>query len=205
MHVAGFMIPAAKVATCSPTDKIRKALETMLDRKVSCIVVVVKGTYTVPIGLVTKTDVLGAYQQGLTVEHQVLEIMTKDFQTCYMTDSRDQAASILERNKCHHALVIDQVSNHFMGIISSWDITAECAKDHRAWPWNRPPDGRFHPQEEKTKKEEAFMIAPSSPTSTAEGGEDPLAAAAVMMRPGIHRSQMGDSFRAYIDNLGYFD
>jgi CBS domain-containing protein len=201
MHVAGFMIPAAKVATCSPTDKIRKALDTMLDMKVSCLVVVVKGTYTVPIGLVTKTDVLGAYQQGLTLEHQVLEIMTKEFQTCYMTDSRDQAASILERNKCHHALVIDEASNHFMGIISSWDITAECAKDHRAWPWNRAPDGRFHSPEETTKKEEAF--APSSPTSTAEG-EDPLAAAA-MMRPGMRCSQMGDSFRAYIDNLGYFD
>jgi CBS domain-containing protein len=201
MHVAGFMIPSAKVATCSPTDKIRKALDTMLDMKVSCIVVVVKGTYTVPIGLVTKTDVLGAYQQGLTLDHQVLEIMTKDFQTCHMTDSRDQAASILERNKCHHAIVIDEASNHFVGIISSWDITTECAKDHRAWPWNRSPDGRFHSPEEKTNKEESF--APSSPTSTMEG-EDPLAAA-MNMRPGMRRSQMGDSFRAYIDTLGYFD
>jgi hypothetical protein len=41
MHVSGFMIPAEKVATCGPTDTIKKAMDLMLEQKISAVVVLV--------------------------------------------------------------------------------------------------------------------------------------------------------------------
>ena len=124
MHVSGFMVPADKVITVGPDDTIKKAMDLMLERKIGTVVVLVTGTYHVPIGIVTKTDLVNAYHDNLTLDHPVKEIMAKDLVTVDATMSRDQAARIMEAKKNHHALVVDK-NMHFQGMISSWDITAE--------------------------------------------------------------------------------
>lgn len=124
MHVSGFMIPAEKVATCGQTDTIKQAMDAMLEKKVGSVVVLVgrlTGAYKVPVGIVTETDFVFAYSQGVTLDHTVKEIMSKNVQTCDINLSRDGAAALLERNKTHHAIVVDG-NNHFQGLISSWDI-----------------------------------------------------------------------------------
>jgi CBS domain-containing protein len=181
MHVGGFMVPAEKVATCSPTDTIKQAMDTMLEKKVDSVVVLVgrlSGAYRVPVGIVTNTDFVSAYKQGLTIDHAVKEIMSKDIQTCDINLSLDGAAALLERNKNHHAIVVDD-DRHFQGLISSWGIASECAKDSRAFSCNRSPDGRFHKPGEKVD------LSPTSPTSTAENVRP-------MMHPG--QQEMGDIF-----------
>lgn len=167
MRVKGFMTSAAKTITVNPTDTIQKAMDLMMEHKVSSLVVVVAiphetkdavkddhGGRWVPLGLVTKTDLVHAYQRSMTpTDHEVQEIMTKaeDLVYCHPNQSRDEAARIMERSEHHHALVTDPtITNSFLGIVSSWDITAECARDDRAWPWNRSEDGRFHPITETT-------------------------------------------------------
>ena len=56
-------------------------------------------------------------------------------------------AKFLEKNKVHHALVVNEDGKE-VGLISSLDIATEVAKDARAWPWHRQEDGRAHsPQE----------------------------------------------------------
>jgi hypothetical protein len=40
-------------------------------------------------------------------------------------------------------IVVDEEHSHFVGIISSWDIATECAKDDRAWPYLRTENGQF--------------------------------------------------------------
>jgi CBS domain-containing protein len=189
MQVRAFMVPAEKVSTCEPTDSIRKVLDMMLEKNIGAVVVLVTGTFHVPIGIVTKTDILAAYKKNLTLDHMVKEIMSKDLETVEENMSRDQAARAFEKNKNHHAIVVDS-NKHFRGLISSWDIAVECAKDDRAWPWIRSIDGKFHKPDELTE-------LCTSPTSTV--------LAPTNERPIMRRSQMGDSFRAYIDNLGYFD
>jgi CBS domain-containing protein len=186
------MVPAEKVITVSPTDTIKQAMDLMLKHKVGAIVVLVTGNYHVPIGIVTKTDLVNAYHDNLPIDHPVKEIMSHDLATCTETMSRDQAARVLEKNKNHHALVVDK-NCHFKGLISSWDITVECANDDRAWPWNRSEDGRFHkPNETKDG---------TSPKSSM----DITHMAERNVRPIVRRSEMGDSFRGYVDTLGYFD
>ena len=41
---------------------------------------------------------------------------------------RDDAAELLQREKIHHAVVVNE-DGHFVGLFSSWDIARECALD----------------------------------------------------------------------------
>jgi CBS domain-containing protein len=193
MQLSAFMVPAEKVITVSPNDTIKMAMDLMVEHNIGAIVVLVTGTYHVPIGIVTKTDLVKACHDNVTLNLPVKEIMSHNLATCVETMSRDQAARVLEKNKNHHALVVDK-NCHFKGLISLWDITVECAKDDRAWPWNRSEDGKFHKPNEN--------IVGTSPTSTTM---DITPVADRNVRPITRRSQMGDSFRGYVDTLGYFD
>ena len=67
-------------------------------------------------------------------------LKNKPLVTCKPGDDRDRVASILERNRMHHVIVME----NFIGIISSLDIAKECARDNRAWPYLRSEDGRVH-------------------------------------------------------------
>mmetsp|Transcript_27968 Transcript_27968/g.78360 ORF Transcript_27968/g.78360 Transcript_27968/m.78360 type:complete len:243 (-) Transcript_27968:250-978(-) len=190
MHVGAFMVPADKVATCEPTDSVKYVLDTMLQRRIGAIVVLVPGKYKIPIGLITKSDLLMAYASRVPMNRPAKEIMTKDIDTVKESMSRDQAARVLTRNRNHHAIVVDE-NEHFKGIISTWDIVVECAKDDQAWPWNRSADGKFHKPDETKGSTESSA---EQETTSSENTE-----------PGLTGANMGDSFRAYVDNLGYFD
>lgn len=192
MRVKGFMKPADEVITVSPTETIRTAMDLMLRHKVGSVVVLAEGANCIPVGIVTKTDLVKAYYEGITtVDHEIQEIMTQgdNLVLCNENLNRDEAARILERTQNHHAIVIDPETKRFLGLISSWDITAECARDDRAWPWNRSEDGKVHKHIEKNLQGEMGTSPKSAVYHPTAGGEPKL----------------GDSFREYIDNLGYFD
>eukprot|EP00529_Nitzschia_sp_RCC80_P036786 CAMPEP_0113440038 /NCGR_PEP_ID=MMETSP0014_2-20120614/352_1 /TAXON_ID=2857 /ORGANISM="Nitzschia sp." /LENGTH=193 /DNA_ID=CAMNT_0000330821 /DNA_START=497 /DNA_END=1081 /DNA_ORIENTATION=- /assembly_acc=CAM_ASM_000159 len=192
MKVSGFMVPAKKVIKCEPTDTLRTVMDLMLKNKVGCLVVIApKVPLTVaPLGIVTKTDLMEAYKKGFTLDgHTVDEVMSKDLETCVETMDRDDAAKVLERNQDHHALVINK-NGDFCGLISSWDITTEVAKDSRAWPFLRPETGRIG-----SKKADSADLG-TSPTSTVEDSH---------ISNAKRESHLGDSFRAMIDTLEYVD
>lgn len=83
----------------------------------------------------------------------------------------------------------------FVGLVSSWDIAVECARDDRAWPWNRPEGGKF---QTKKEQEQAAMMG-TSPTTPAD--ETHIS----NVQGGERKSKLGDSFREYIDHLGLVD
>uniref|UniRef100_A0A7R9WUI7 CBS domain-containing protein n=1 Tax=Craspedostauros australis TaxID=1486917 RepID=A0A7R9WUI7_9STRA len=132
MHVGAFMVPAQKVVTCRPSDSVQDVLDKMVTRHVGAIVVFTEGTSRIPIGLITKTDLLMAYSTRIPLYCKAEEIMTRDLDSVHETMSRDQAARVLIRNRAHHAIVVDKDDN-FKGIISTMDIAIECAKDDQAW------------------------------------------------------------------------
>jgi CBS domain-containing protein len=157
MKVAGFMVPAEKVVSVSPTDTVRAVMDLMLSKSIGAVVVIDKSEETkgldadaetmspIPIGIITKSDVIKGYQNGIKIDDVCEAIMFKgDLATCTPNVSRDKAARILEKNHFHHLVVTDEKQEHFLGLISSWDITAECARDDRAWPWPRSVDGKLH-------------------------------------------------------------
>lgn len=92
------------------------------------------------------------------------EIMSKNPQVVRDNISRDDASKFFEAKGLHHALVTNEFGT-FVGLISTWDIAVECAKDDRAWPYIRSPDGRFHHPNGKDLPQ-----GPSSPRSPSEQG-----------------------------------
>lgn len=149
MHVSGFMVPAEKVFTCTSTDTIDHVLDIVVNKGVSAVVVMDR--YQEALGLVTSSNLTAAYKNGIPVTHAVSEIMVKQphLDTILDTDSRDTAAKMLETCGRHHAVVVN-AQGHFVGLVSSWDVVAEVAKDARAWPWMRTDDGKVHPPISKT-------------------------------------------------------
>ena len=159
MKVAAFMIPADKAITAGPYDSIRDVMRLMVEHKIGSVVIVRneetrQGSeiciFHRACGIITKSDILAAYKNThIGIDYPCHLIMTHHqhhLATCTPQMSRDQAAHILEQNHNHHAIVVvnDDQQKRFVGILSSWDIVAECARDKRAWPWNRTEDGKFH-------------------------------------------------------------
>jgi CBS domain-containing protein len=146
MHVSGFMVLADKVVKCSEWDPIVSVVDKVMDNCISAVVIVNKENE--PVGIVTKTDLVRAYKANISLDQNVGTIMTtteeqeqRKLHSLLDTDSRDDAAKYMERNQVHHALVKNKHGT-FVGLVSAWDITAEVARDSRAWPWNRTDDGR---------------------------------------------------------------
>jgi CBS domain-containing protein len=163
MIVSAFMIPADKVATCYPTDTIVAALDLLVTKQIGTVVVLHKKSL-IPVGIVTKSDFANAYRRGISLDAQVATIMGTNLMTIQENESGDAAAKKCETARVHHLLVLDD-NGWFKGVVSSWDIAAECAKDARAWPWNRSPDGKFHMPNEK--KDNSSTAAPDSPSAVA--------------------------------------
>jgi hypothetical protein len=93
----------------------------------------------------------------------------------------------------HHAVVVDK-EGEFKGLISSWDITAECARDDRAWPWNRQEGGKFHRAGAAPVANAELATSPTTPVDEAHITQNVQ-----------DKTHLGDSFRNYIDNLGLVD
>jgi len=144
MKISGFMIPAEKAATCGFRDTLEVALDAMIEKKIGSIVVLEDASVgSEAMGILTNADVLKAYQKGLALDTHVIKIMTRDLKTLNENMPKDEAAKFFEKSRLHHAIVTND-KGAFVGILSSWDISAENARDDRAWPWIRSEDGRFH-------------------------------------------------------------
>ena len=194
MKVAGFMTPASKVVTALPEDSVRRVMDLMLEHNISAIVVVKyeykrvdddsaeETLFIRPLGIITKTDLLLAYHEPeIDITHPCRVIMSEHLTTCLPNMDRDEAAAILEQNQNHHAIVLDD-SGYFQGLISSWDITVECAKDHRGI---RSEDDKYG------EKPSTTADHPDSPGSPSNRPIDP-------------RGQTDCSFRAQMEHAGVF-
>jgi CBS domain-containing protein len=145
MLVSGFMVPKDKVCQCSEWDPIENIVAMVTDNKVSAVVVMDKDDKDKPVGLVTKTDLVLAYKQGISLHQKVQLIMVNNLKTIPHTANRDQVAKMFEATQFHHAIVVDGKTGKFMGVVSAWDVVTECARDARAWPYSRTEDGKVHP------------------------------------------------------------
>ena len=138
------MRPANEVVFTAPSDSIREAMDKMLRHKISSVVVTMSSTSKQALGIITKSDLMKAYHDRVDINADCSEIMTPAdrLETCSPNDDKSKVASILESTHHHHVLVVDETSQ-FVGIVSSWDITSEDAKDSRAWPYLRGDDGEI--------------------------------------------------------------
>ena len=177
VHISAFMTKAEKAVTCMPEHSLRTALDLMVTQKVGSVLVLNKDKNLRPLGIVTRSDMLEAYHKNMGLDdHTVSEIMHVTLTAVLDTMSKDEAAKVLEKNKKHHAIVINK-DGEFVGVISTMDIALETARDARAWPWIRQDAGKFP--------------TPSSPRGPVEQQEE--------------GAKKRSSFIQYIDNLEYLD
>jgi CBS domain-containing protein len=134
MLVSEFMVPAGAAITCSPTDTIESVLNQLLENSISAVVVV--DLSRIPVGIVTKTDLVQAFKDKIPIDSYVDAVMTTSIKTVKGVASRDEAAGIFDENRIHHVIVVGE-ELEFAGIISSLDIARETSLDGKAWPWNR--------------------------------------------------------------------
>ncbi|KAL7475989.1 hypothetical protein ACHAW6_001879 [Cyclotella cf. meneghiniana] len=141
MLVSGFMVPYDKVLKCQPSSTVEDVVTSMTDEHVSCLVIVLND---IPHGIVTKTDMCWCYRNKIPLESQVGDIMpwTVGVKKIKSNMDRDGAAKFFERNKVHHAIVVNE-NDDPVGLISAMDIATEVAKDARAWPYIRNETGRI--------------------------------------------------------------
>lgn len=145
MKVSGFMIPADKVVTVDPKASVQEALDLLVQNSIGSIVVVEHreeedgaGIKIMPVGIITKSDVVKAYQSHVPLDDPCDLIMNRGpLHTCTPEMGRGRATRVMEQERTHHLVVVDEKDSHFVGLFSSWDIVAECARDDRAWPWPR--------------------------------------------------------------------
>lgn len=215
MKVSGFMTPVEKVVTALPEDSVHRVMDLMLENNIGAVVVVKyeykyvnddfdKATlFTRPLGIITKSDLLLAYHEPeVNIHHPCRVIMSDHLATCSPDMDRDEAAAILEENKNHHAVVVDEIG-YFKGLISTWDITAEVARDHRAWPWIRSPDGKFHdPHHHHEKKAECEHHPENPPETHTNRGENDGGNAPPPVES--RDRQQDGSFRADMGHAGVF-
>ena len=137
MLVKKFMTPRDKVLAVEPDDTVKAVLDKMLDNVHHTAAVVTTGDIHIPVGIVTKLDLLKAYQAGLDpAAHKIKEVMSKTIETVLDTDTRDAAAKHFEETKHRNAFVINK-QNHFVGLVGALDVAIELSRDEHAWPWNR--------------------------------------------------------------------
>ena len=141
MRVLGFMKQADEVVTAMSTESVRQVMDRMLHHKISSVVVKDESE---PLGIITKSDLMKAYYDRIDIDDPCSKIMTSanKLETCKMTDDKDKVASILESTHHHHVLVLDNNSK-FVGLVSSWDISTEDARDSRVWPYLRGDNGEI--------------------------------------------------------------
>lgn len=127
------MVPKSKVISCTPEDSLSVPMKLMLEHVVGSVIVVSKeGT---PVGIVTKTDLLRGWDQGLDAKtNSVYEIMGTQIETILDTSPTGVAAEHFENKKHRHAFVVDK-DGTYVGIVTAYDIAVETARDNKAWPY----------------------------------------------------------------------
>eukprot|EP01083_Nonionella_stella_P162278 532544_1 len=123
MFVSGFMVPIKDVVKCEASSTVKEVLNLMMHFHVSSLVIVLEDK---PTGIITKTDMCWCYQNGISLDTQIGDVMpwTAGLKKIQVAADKDTAAKFFEKHNVHHALVVD-ASGKVVGLISALDIAKE--------------------------------------------------------------------------------
>lgn len=104
---------------------------------------VVKDARDVPLGIVSKTDLTGAFYAGLPVDTPLADIMMGPLITCFVDDKLEDALECMRINGIHQLFVIGADPGRLEGMVNYGDILElvyktcrNCRKRHRHHPSN---------------------------------------------------------------------
>ena len=133
MLVKNFMVPKGKVVSCLPSDTLETVMKKMLKHSVGSIVVA-ENEDDLPIGIITKTDLIAGWDQGMSKDTEARHIMGRTIEAMLESSPVGEAANHFEDTKHRHAFVVND-QNDYVGIVTAYDVAVETARDHKAWPY----------------------------------------------------------------------
>ena len=118
MHVREAM--RRQVVAYRGTASIEAGIGRMIKYKADALLV--KDGDGKPVGIVTKTDMVGAYYAGLAVDTPLEAIMVGPLHTCYLDDALDAALETMRENGIHQLYVVGAHADRFEGLLNYGDI-----------------------------------------------------------------------------------
>lgn len=131
-----------QVITLSPGDSLEKAIRFTIKYKVNALLVTSKEGEA--LGVVTKTDLMGAYYAGLPLSTEAGAIMVGPPLFCHQADSLDQALALMRQHRIHRLYVYDDHPRQAVGVLAYPDIVGLlyrfCRRCERSILKRRPQD-----------------------------------------------------------------
>lgn len=109
-----------QLVVLSPDDSIDCCIRYLIKYKVNAILV--SSDEKEPLGVVSKTDIMGAWYSGLPLSAPVEMIMNSPPLFCRPDDTLDSALDTMKTNKIYRLYALDQDSKKIAGVIAYPDI-----------------------------------------------------------------------------------
>jgi CBS domain-containing protein len=110
-----------RFAASIPVDStIEQAIRCMIKNKINAVLATDKQID--PVGVVSKTDLMGAYYTSAPISSPVWHIMSTSVVTCSPDDTLEFALNIMQDKGLHRIYVSDDLRGHSTGVVSYPDI-----------------------------------------------------------------------------------
>lgn len=109
-----------QVVTLDPAASLEKAIRFTIKYKVNALLV--NDAAGQALGVVTKTDLMGAYYAGLPLTTLVAQIMVGPPLFCHQDDSLDQALDLMRQHRIHRLYVYAEHPRQAVGVLAYPDI-----------------------------------------------------------------------------------
>lgn len=133
MYVANIMSTA--IITAAPWLPSARLVELLVDENIGAIPVV--DDSGLPMGLVTRADVLEEEELAFAQEATAAELMRRCPITVTPETFITHAARIMTRHRIHHLLVLDD-EGELVGMLSSFDVVKWVAQEAERGPLHHP-------------------------------------------------------------------
>eukprot|EP00761_Pharyngomonas_kirbyi_P006212 gb/GECH01006218.1/.p1 GENE.gb/GECH01006218.1/~~gb/GECH01006218.1/.p1 ORF type:complete len:145 (+),score=22.41 gb/GECH01006218.1/:1-435(+) len=137
MKIKTFMVPRDSVVTCLPESLLHDLTKPFIEENIGSIIVIREDS-NIPIGIITKTDLVRASYIQQCDCHTTLarDVMSGPLEIIHQDKQGDEAAERMQQLRIKHLIVVDD-DNRFVGLTTAWDVVREAALDSKHWPYNR--------------------------------------------------------------------
>ncbi len=109
-----------RVVALSPESDLEKAISAFIKYKVNAILILDQSHQ--PQGVLSKTEVIGAYYASFSLQTPIGNIMTSPVYTCYPDDTLTEALSSMQEKKVHRLYVLNKMTQQATGTLAYPDI-----------------------------------------------------------------------------------
>lgn len=121
-----------QVVYLPPEATLGQCINRLVKNKVSAVLVL--DGEAAPVGVVSKTDLVGAFYAGLPIATEILDIMAGQPLCCQPDDSLEEAIDRMQAMAIHRLYVVEPGSGRVIGLVAYPDIVGTLYRYCRACP-----------------------------------------------------------------------